>query len=251
MPPTPFSDVGEGATSLSELTDVQIDASTLANSQELLYDSTAQRWRNVSFPIQGVAGDALFKQTTGATTTVNSNTPISTDQSGSTGIVRIDTTNDRVGIGKAPSHPLDVSGITRSLHYTGSGDFVTSGDTSTFGQSFANGVISTDNTTVNVNLNGAGGNQAVGFVAVSMVPNSATAQGSIALYSHGHTQGSNQYTTLFEQNDNPTNVGSVTHTGGGTLTITSGSNMVASHSQVYYQVRVVNFIEFHTTVNGT
>jgi len=193
----------------------------------------------------------LFKQATGATTAVNSKTPISTDQSGSNGIVRIDTTNDRVGIGKAPSHPLDVSGVTRSLHYTGSGVFVTSGDTSTFGQSFANGVISTDNTTVNVNLNGAGGNQAVGFVAVSLVPNNATAHGSIALYSHGHTQGSNQYTTLFEQNDNPTDVGSVTHTGGGALTITSGSNMVASHSQVYYQVRVVNLIEFHTTVNGT
>ena len=251
MPPTPFSTADDGATSLSELIDVEVDPSTLANNQELVYDAAVQRWKNAAIPIQGVPGDALFKQTLDATTIVNSKTPISTDQSSTSGIVRIDTTNDRVGVGKAPSYPLDVDGIIQATHHTGSGTFLASGDTTTFGQNFANGAISTNSTTVNVNLNGAGGNQAVGFIAVSLVPNHATAHGSIALYSHGHTQGSNQYTTLFEQNDNPTNVGSVTHTGGGALTITSGSNMVASHTQVHYQVRVVNFIEFHTTINGT
>jgi hypothetical protein len=170
---------------------------------------------------------------------------------------RIGTTNVDTGVGMAidssrnvsiPNGELSVNGAAEAKSFRGTGGFGSSTQGSTFGETFAKGVITSNSTTVSVNLNGAGGNQSIGFIAVSLVPSGTASKGSIALYSHGHSQSSNQYTSLFEQNDDAANVGTVSNSGGA-LTIVSGSNMVSSHTQVYYSVRVINILDYFATVN--
>lgn len=158
-----------------------------------------------------------------------------------------------IGIGTTdPSVRLDVNGVVKGKSFIGTGGFDAGSEGSTFGETFAKGEITTNSTTITINLNSLGGNQAVGFVCVSLVPSAGgSSTGSAGLYSHLHTQGANRYSIIgSEQNDDTTNIGTIALSiVTGQLDITSGTNMVASHTSLKYIVRAINLVDLHATIN--
>ena len=115
MPPTPFSDLaGGGADNLGELGDVEVDATTLANGHELVYDSVDEKWKNAAGAggalFAGTANDYLYKDGAVARTGGISNDPASAGKA-----LVVDPAGLRVGIGGKtnPAHSLDVGGSMR------------------------------------------------------------------------------------------------------------------------------------------
>ena len=106
MPPIPFSDVaGGGADNLAELGDVEVDATTLANGHELVYDSVDEKWKNAAGAggalFAGTTGDFLYKDGAVARTGGISNDPSSAGKA-----LVVDPAALRVGIGGKTSPPL-------------------------------------------------------------------------------------------------------------------------------------------------
>ena len=136
-------------------------------------------------------------------------------------------TSGNVGIGTAsPANKLQVT--------TGIGIGTTIGKNHLAG-SLASG------TSITLNANPAGGNNSAGLIVVSCVPNSTSAGGAIGIWTGLHTQGSNRYTLLQQENEN--NITIVES--GGQYTITNNSG-----ARAYYQLKVLNLTDFASTIGG-
>jgi hypothetical protein len=123
MPPVPFSSSEGGVSLLSELGDVQVDSTTLANGHELVYDAVDAQWKNAAGAggalFAGTDDDFLYKDGAVARTGGMSNDPSATGKA-----VVVDPTLYRVGIGGANnavnlSHTLEVAGNVRIRGLTG------------------------------------------------------------------------------------------------------------------------------------
>jgi hypothetical protein len=117
MPPVPFSSSEGGVSLISELGDVQLDSTALANGQELVYDAVDAQWKNAAGAggalFAGMNDDFLCKDGAVARTGGMSNDPSATGKA-----VVVDPASLRVGIGGTsnavnPSHTLEVAGSVR------------------------------------------------------------------------------------------------------------------------------------------
>ena len=118
MPPVPFADSSEGGVdNLAELNDVQLDSTTLANGDELVYDATDGLWKNAvgagAVLFVGTDNDFLYKD--GAVARTGG---ISNDPTASLKAIVVDPIARRVGIGGSdnaisPTYTLDIAGNMR------------------------------------------------------------------------------------------------------------------------------------------
>ena len=93
------------------------------------------------------------------------------------------------------------------------------------------------------NMNGAGGNCSGGFiVGACHRQNSITADNSVCIYAHAHTQGANVYSAIIERNDDSDVT--ISHNGSGMLTCTNNGN-----STVNFIVKYILFTGFDTSNN--
>jgi len=116
-------------------------------------------------------------------------------------------------------------------------------NTSVIGRPFSSGTLA-NGANILLNINGAGGDQSLGFIAVSCTPSTAFQGGAVALYSHYHTQGANGFTDMQLHNEK----GITISRSNGDLTITN--NHVDGYAAKYV-VKVLNLTDFASTVAGT
>ena len=114
-------------------------------------------------------------------------------------------------------------------------------NTSVIGRPYSSGTIANGQSVV-VNLNSAGGNQSTGFIAISAVPPFTSTGGAVALYTHLHTQGGNDYTQLQLRNENGVSISEAS----GQFTISNSSG-----STINYNVKVLNLTDLASTIAGT
>ena len=117
MPPVPFADNEGGVDNLAELNDVQLDSTTLANGDELVYDAADGLWKNAvgagAVLFAGTDNDFLYKD--GAVARTGG---ISNDPTASLKAIVVDPVARRVGIGGSnnavsPAYTLDLAGNLR------------------------------------------------------------------------------------------------------------------------------------------
>jgi len=95
-----------------------------------------------------------------------------------------------------------------------------------------------NNNCITLNLNGAGGNASIGFIAIGASRTDTTACHAVRLYSQSHTNGFNTYTSIQGTND-------------GGITITNNANgsetiYNCSGATVNYVVRYINLISINS-----
>ena len=96
-----------------------------------------------------------------------------------------------------------------------------------------------NNNCVSLNLNSAGGNGSIGFIAIGAARTDTTACQAVRLYSHSHTNGFNTYTSIQGTND-----------GGITISdcVASGAQYIynCSGATANYVVRYINLISLNS-----
>ena len=96
-----------------------------------------------------------------------------------------------------------------------------------------------NNNCVSLNLNSAGGNASIGFIAIGAARTDITACQAVRLYSHSHTNGFNTYTSIQGTND-----------GGITISdcVASGAQYIynCSGATANYVVRYINLISLNS-----
>ena len=113
-------------------------------------------------------------------------------------------------------------------------------NTAVIGRPYMTGTLA-NGASITINANGAGGDQSVGFIAVSCVPNISAEGGAVALFSHIHTQGANGYTQMQLRNENNITISESS----GQFTISNSSGHTA-----HYNFKVLNIIDKSTTILG-
>ena len=109
------------------------------------------------------------------------------------------------------------------------------------GHPYTSGTLA-DGADITINVNSSGdGNNSIGFIAASCVPNAVSTGGAVGLWTHYHTQGANGYTQLELHNENNITVSE----SGGAITFDNQSGATA-----YYVIKVINMTSFDSTINA-